>query len=257
MNRIYIIVFLLGLGAIFSSCKQNSNQVKKVVEYEQYLAEAPNLEYQVQMPNPMPETAVPLLILMHGYGSNDQDMASLAKSLDSRCMIVSVQAPHEIGFNKFSWYQFARSADGYNYSFDELESSRAGIMKVISVMQEKYKINDKKIMVGGFSQGGMMSLAVGLKHSDVVDGIMVLSGDLLKEVEEEIEGIELNAGLDIYMSHGRQDQVLSFAEAVKDIKVLKAKGLDVYELYYDGAHTITQENFNSLSNWLRAKIDLQ
>jgi len=255
MNRIYITLFLLGFITIFSSCKQNADQLKKDAAYEQYLAEAPDLEYQIQMPNPMPESSVPLLVLMHGYGSNNQDMATLGQSLDPRCMIVSVQAPHELSFNKFSWYQLTRNSDGYAHSFDEMKESRAGVMKLIDSMQEKYNIDDERIIVGGFSQGAMMSLALGLTHSDIIDGIMVLSGNIYDEVQKEIEGKKIDKGLDVYMSHGRQDNVVSFVEAEKDVEFLKSKGINVQELYYNGAHSITPENLNSLSKWLSAQID--
>jgi len=255
MNRIHIIVFLLGFFLIFSSCKQTGAETKKVEIPQGKFGQAMDLQYDIHMPDTKPDSGFPLLILMHGYGSNDKDMSSLAFSLDQRCMIVCVQAPHEIGFNKFSWYQFNRSGDGYAFSFDQLKESRDGVMKLIQNLQETHHINPDKIMVGGFSQGGMMSLALGLKHSDIIDGVIVLSGDLLDEVVEEIEGKELEQRIPIYMSHGRQDKVLPFAEAVKDVKLLKSKGFDVDEHYYDGAHNISAENLKSLQLWLRTKIE--
>lgn len=254
MNRIYITVFLLGFCLVFSSCKENGGQVKKLGGNELDISQEPPLEYQIRPASPASSEPVPLLIFLHGYGSNEVDTGNFAKSFDDRCMVVSVRAPYKISENKYKWYQFERKGHEYNFSYDELKKSRARIIQLIKSLQKEYNIDKDKIMVGGFSQGAMMSLAISLKHSDLISGAMILSGDLLTEIEQEIMDKKIDKRLDIYISHGRQDRVLSFAEAVKDIKFLKAKGIDVYEQYFDSAHTISRENFISLNRWLGAKI---
>ncbi len=255
MNRIYITVFLLGLMVILSSCRGNSKNSEKVVESEQISVFENKLVYETKMPSPSTEEPMPLLILMHGYGSNEQDMVSFSKALDPRAMILAVRAPHKIAKDKYSWYNLDRNRNGVKYSFDELKESRTEVMNLIRLMQQEHNIDEENILVGGFSQGAIMSLALSMKHSDVIDGAMVLSGDLYDEVEAEMEGMLIDRGLDVYMSHGRQDKVLPFAEAVKDIKFLKSRGVDVYEHYYDSAHTISRDNFVTLSHWLTAKIN--
>ena len=255
MNRIYITVFLLGLCLCFCSCKHNPDQSKKDVAFQDSKLDSESLKYLIRLPENQSNEPLPLLILLHGLGSNEQDMHRLAHSLDARALILSVRAPHRVGDGKYSWFDLKKGGTGWVYSFEELQASRSKIIRLIQTIQKEYSIDEEKIIVGGFSQGAITSLATGLSHSKLIDGVMVLSGDLYDEVEKEMEGRKINKNLDIYMSHGRQDQVLSFTEAVRDVKFLKAKGIDVYEQYFDSAHTISKENYISMNKWLKAKID--
>lgn len=255
MNRIYITVFLIGLICCFSSCKENKDQTKKVDQKERQLSVKESLEYKLKLPEIDNGEPLPLLIFLHGYGSNELDSDRFAQSFDQRYLVYSVKAPYKIGEAKYKWFDFKRDGEDFIYSYDQMNESVDRIIDLLYYIKQKHHIDDSKIIIGGFSQGAMMSLAVSLRHSELFSGAMILSGDLLDEIEEEIKDLQIDKKLDIYISHGRQDQRLTFAEAVKDIKFLKAKGIDVYEFYYDSGHTISNDNFVSLSKWLSAKID--
>ena len=255
MNRIYITVFLLGLLLCISSCRHNTDGSKKLDKKDQKLSNKAPLDFKIRLSDLDAKEPLPLLLLLHGYGSNELDMDRIAQSLDKRYLVYSVRAPYKIAESKYQWFDFKRTTQDYSYSYDQLKESVNQIVDLINAIKQKHSIDDSKVVIGGFSQGAMISLAASLNHSDLINGAMVLSGDLLDEVEEEIKDLQIDKGLDIYMSHGRQDEKLKFAEAVKDIKFLKAKGIDVYESYYDSGHTISRDNFISLSTWLSAKID--
>lgn len=254
MNKIYITLFFLGFSCLFFACKQmSSDQKKDQVETEKKPVSY-ELVHKLRLPLESQSGKIPLLILMHGLGSNEADLYSLAEHLDKRLLIASVRAPYEIGPNKYSWYDFKLNGGDHIYSYDKLKSSRAQLLRFIDQLKQEYNIDAGKIYLGGFSQGAIMSLATALNHSDVIEGAIVLSGDLLGEVEQELKTKKLDKQLNIYMSHGRLDAVLPFAEAEKDLEYIKALGVDVENYWYDSKHTISGENYGSMVQWLTKEI---
>ena len=254
MNRIYIKLFVLGFFTIFLACQQKAKDQKKDVPFKAEIPASYEFNHLIRMPSLNKEGPYPLLILMHGLGSNEKDLYSFAEHLDQGLLISAVQAPYQIGPNRFSWYDLDLNGGDFIYSFDQLKSSRVKLLKYISQLQKAYHIDPDKIYLGGFSQGAIMSLATALNHSDLIAGAMVLSGDLLDEVEEELKGKKVDPELNIYMSHGRQDQVLTFAEAQKDANYLDKLNIKFEEHWFDTKHTISTKNFISLNEWMTRQV---
>ena len=254
MNRIYITLFVLGFSACFFACQQNATEAKKDVKKPEPKAtkyEFTQLIREAQVTDGAPSA---LLVLMHGLGSNEKDLYQLAKQLDPRYMVVTLRAPHEIGQDRYSWYDLQRNGKDFSYSFDMLKNSRSKVINHIKLLLQEYKIDEDQIYVGGFSQGAIMSLAISLTHSDLIDGAVVLSGDLYDEVESELTNYKIDPELKIYMSHGRNDQVLPFAEAEKDAKFLEKLDINFESNWFNTAHTIGRENYISMNQWLIEQV---
>jgi len=254
MNRIHIKLFFLGFFIVFIACKQISGDQKKVAPFKSEIPASYEFEHLIRMPEIVNDGPFPLLILIHGLGSNEQDLYSFAEHLDKRLLISTVRAPNQIGANRFSWYDFDLNGGDFIYSFEQLNYSRAKLLKYIEQIKKAYNIDSDSIYIGGFSQGAIMSLATALNHSDIIAGAMVLSGDLLDEVEAELNSKKINEKLSIYMSHGRRDPVLTFAEAEKDAKYLDKLNINFEEHWFDSKHTISTENFISMNQWLTAQL---
>ena len=254
MNRIHIKLFFLVFSFSFLACRQTSKDEKKDVPFKAEIPNSFELEHIIRMPITNDNGPFPFLILMHGLGSNEQDLYSFAEHLDNKLLIASVQAPYQIGANRYSWYDFNLNDGDFIYSFDQLKSSRIKLLKYIEQVKKAYNIDHNKIYVGGFSQGAIMSLATALNHSDIISGAIILSGDLLDEVEEELNAISIKKELNIYMSHGRQDPVLPFAEAEKDASYLDKLNINFEEHWFDSKHTISTANFISMNQWLTSQV---
>ena len=100
-----------------------------------------SLQYLVRKPKKVSENP-PLLILLHGYGSNKEDLFSFAEELPDDFLIISAQAPHEIGFEGYAWY--AINFDAMNVKFSDLEQAKESIdiiAKFIDEIQQKYQTN--------------------------------------------------------------------------------------------------------------------
>ena len=195
----------------------------------------------------------PLLLLMHGVGSNEQDMFAFAEHLPDNFLILSVRGLYTTGPNSYVWFHVDFSTGAPVFNQEEAESSRNTLILFIESLKTRYSFDNSKIYLGGFSQGGIMSYSVGLTRPDLIKGIVVISGRLLKEVRPMIASKEKLASLEIFISHGISDNVLNIEYARESHAYLKTLGL--YPIYkeYEGSHSISNETFHDLINWLKSK----
>ena len=195
----------------------------------------------------------PLLFLMHGVGSNEQDMFAFAEHLPDNFLIISVRGPYTIGPNSYVWFHVDFSTGAPVFKEEEAECSRNIIIKFLETLKTQHSFNEKQIYLVGFSQGGIMSYSVGLTRPDLIKGIVVMSGRLLKEVRPFIASVEKVASLEVFISHGISDNVLNIEYAREAHAYLKTLGLVPDYKEYEGGHSITNEMFHDLINWLKSK----
>ena len=97
-----------------------------------------SLEYIVRNPK-SPTKPPPLLILLHGYGSNEQDLFSFASELPDELLIISARAPMTLGPGSYSWYTINFDTNNGKFSdTDEAIVSRDIIAKFIDEVKETY-----------------------------------------------------------------------------------------------------------------------
>lgn len=194
-----------------------------------------------------------LLILLHGYGSNEQDLFSFANDLPDELLIISAQAPYELGFGAYAWY--AINFDEINGKFSDLKQAQKSVDKIASFIDEikkRYNTNPDKTFLLGFSQGAILSYATSLQHPNKTQHVIALSGyineDLLpKEVSKNIKS-------DYYISHGTSDQVLPVNWARKAPKILEEFGLKSNYSEYPVGHGVAPQNFYSFKEWIIARL---
>jgi phospholipase/carboxylesterase len=193
----------------------------------------------------------PVLILLHGVGSNEQDLFSLADRLPDDFLVISARAPIRLGDDSFAWYQVDFSTGKPVFNFEQEEKSRALLIKFIDQIKAKYAVSGK-ICLGGFSQGAIMSYSVGLTRPDLVHGIAVMSGRLLEEIKPFVAENDKLRELKIFVSHGTNDPVLNIRYARSGVAYLKS--LNIHPTYreYPEAHTISDDMLIDLVKWLKA-----
>ena len=105
----------------------------------------------------------PLLLLLHGYGSNEADLHSFANYLPEHYTVVSIRAPHALPSGGFAWYNINFDNDMNKFNdHNQAKNSIKLIMKFLDELIEKYSIESNDISLLGFSQGTMMSLSYAL-----------------------------------------------------------------------------------------------
>lgn len=207
------------------------------------------LDYRIRRPLKEGETT-PVLFLLHGYGSHEEDLFSFANYLPEEYLIISLRAPLTLGFGGYAWYSihFNEQQDKWSDD-DEAKTAQEIILHNIDYHLEQFKLESQKVSLLGFSQGAILSWAVGLSHPERIDKIIALSG----YVNEDIFGYA-KEGLDqlrIFSSHGTEDPTLPVDWARKGIALVENKNLKVAYKEYPAGHGIIPENFADLLAWLK------
>jgi phospholipase/carboxylesterase len=194
----------------------------------------------------------PLLLLLHGYGSNEADLFSFANELPDEYYVISLQAPFDLQYGSYAWYAINFDADASKFSdLDQARSSRNLVLTTLDELQRKYPIDTQAVALIGFSQGAILSYAIALSYPDRIQRVAALSGYLNTEIAAE--GFEKNklANLQIYASHGTVDQVIPVEWARKSPEILTNLGVRVQFKEYPIGHGVSPQNFYDLTNWLQ------
>ena len=212
-------------------------------------AQQPLLFYVHRAPS-VASAKPPLLILLHGTGSNEQDLFSFANQLPGKFLIVSARAPYTISKGSYTWYELHFDNGKPIYSKEQAEQSRKTILAFIEQLKTKHDFDPAQVYLCGFSQGGIMSYSVALTQPDKIKGIAVMSGRLLEEVRTMTAAKEKLKPLSIFISHGTKDNVLTIQYAREAEAYIKQLGLTPLYKEYPEGHTVSREMFTDLFNWL-------
>ena len=193
----------------------------------------------------------PLLLLLHGYGSNEEDLFSFASELPEEYYVVSVRAPYELGFGGYAWYAINFDADENKFSdIPQAQESRDLIVNFIDELVSNYPIDLNNITLIGFSQGTILGYAIALSYPEKIQRLVAMSGYL--NTEMAIPNFENNdfSNLKIFASHGTVDQVIPVEWARKTDPILKSLGINSTYKEYPIGHGVSPQNFFDLKDWL-------
>ena len=192
----------------------------------------------------------PVIILLHGMGSNEGGMLKLADILPGSGLVYALRAPYVISPGKYTWYEADLSTGTPTIRFDEAEKSRALIISFINGVRKKLGLSTDKVIVGGFSQGGVMSYNLGLTSPDLIKGIFILGSRLQAEIRSFIRPADELKDLKIFIGHGTEDRVLSLSHAHEAAGYLRQLGLHPELHEYQAGHTIVPEMVKDLMKWM-------
>lgn len=197
----------------------------------------------------------PLLIMLHGYGSDEADLYSFSGELPDDIFIISVQAPYALEPYGNAWYAINFDEEKGKWSDNEqAKTSRDLIAKFIDEAIEAYPVNKNSVTLLGFSQGAILSYAVALTYPEKVKNIIALSGYLNKDIlPENLDKTDFS-NLDFYCSHGTVDQVIPVDWARQSAPFLEALNIKhVYSEFRIG-HGVALENFREFRDWLMKRV---
>lgn len=193
----------------------------------------------------------PLLLLLHGYGSNEEDLFSFAAQLPGEYFIVSARAPYPLPPYGNAWYAINFDEDMNKFSdVEQAVESRELIANFIDELLEKYPIDKEKITLIGFSQGAILSYAVALTYPEKIHRVAAMSGHLNNEMFNKDFNLKDISKLKFFISHGIVDQVIPVDWARKAPEFLKTLGLEVEYHEYPVGHGVAPQNFYDLLKWL-------
>jgi phospholipase/carboxylesterase len=209
-----------------------------------------SLEYKIREPKIILDKN-PLLLLLHGYGSNEADLFSFAEELPEQYYVVSARAPYDMQYGSYAWYAINFDADENKFSdHDQARISRDVIVQFIDELSATYPIDSRNIALIGFSQGAILSYAVALSYPEKVQKIVAMSGYFNAEIIKD--GYQKNNfdTLKIFASHGTVDQVIPIDWARKTPSVMETLGIKTTYKEYPVGHGVAPQNFYDFKNWL-------
>ncbi len=203
-------------------------------------------EFVIRMVGSAPEKATTTVVLLHGFGAGGDDLVSLARA---------VAVPRTVSFlfpaaplllegdpdGARAWWLIdlerlmrASPADRSNEIPDGLAAARA---LVDGLLDQLVAAGARRIVLGGFSQGAMLSLDVALHRATPLAGLALMSGTRINGAawQARLAAVE---GVPILMSHGQRDPLLPFAASRALRDDLAAAGADVDWVEFGGGHEI-------------------
>ena len=191
----------------------------------------------------------PLVILMHGYGSNMSDLAPLVPMISREGYLFAFpNAPIPMDFG-LGMVGYAWSAP-LDADFDEDGRAENLLEAFVDDVTTRYGIEEGRVVLGGFSQGGMMAFRHGLRHADRFPGIVALSSRLPPQ-DRPSEAGDTTLSQRVFVAHGTLDDVIHVLEGRSAHDVLSRSGYPAEYHEYDMAHQITHEVMADLSAWLK------
>ncbi|MFZ5823709.1 MAG: alpha/beta hydrolase [Bacillota bacterium] len=208
------------------------------------------LRFDQHIPANVKEGA-PLFVLLHGRGSHKGDLMGLQPYLPPEAMVVAPEAPFPgaaWGYGPgWAWYRFL----GHNRPEPEsFEASQQQLHSFLAELTDRLPVKPGPVILGGFSQGGTMSLAYALRHPGTVPYVVNLSGFLADHPSVVVTPERLK-GTRIFWGHGKQDPAIPFALAVEGRAALKQAGADLTARDYPMGHGVDETELRDLLQWLR------
>ncbi|KQO15144.1 phospholipase [Acidovorax sp. Leaf76] len=192
-----------------------------------------------------------LLVLMHGVGSNEQDLFGLAPHIPERFHVLSLRAPFRMGPGSHAWFDFSIEPNGERTINEAQEAqSRALVVQAIAFAAEQLGIPPERVVVGGFSQGGIMALSLLLTQPALMQAAMVWHGRLLAQVLPLAAPPDALRGKQLWLSHGTHDNVIPLAHAQAIAQHMGPLPVAVTYREFPGAHEIRPAELSATVTWL-------
>ena len=194
-----------------------------------------------------------LLVLLHGVGSNEQDLYSLCAQLPERYYVLSLRAPYRMGPGAFAWFDYSIEPGGAR-SIDEAQeaASRALLAQTLAAASEQLGIPPERTVVAGFSQGGAMALGLLLTQPGLMRAAIVWHGRLMDQPLAALAPADAFRGRALWVSHGTHDGVIPLAHAQAIAHHVAPLPLAFTYREFPSEHEIRPSELAATLTWLEA-----
>ena len=211
-----------------------------------------SLKLVERAPTAQVDGPAPLLILLHGLGSNENDLFSFAPHLDARYRILSVRAPRSYAYGGFAWFDILFDQPLPRPNASQLAEVRQTLIAFLQEVQKVYR--PSRIYLAGFSQGAIMSYLIALTHPTLVSGVLAMSGYVIKTLDLPAVADEALKALPIFATHGVNDRVLPVFLGRTTYQYLQSLQLNVTYREYPMGHQVNAACFEDCRNWLAEQV---
>ncbi len=197
----------------------------------------------------------PLLILLHGFGADANDLFGLAPFLDERFFIASVQAPFALPFGGRAWFElYFEGGQVSGFNAEQFGQSLEMLLGFIDELVAQHDLDAERVFIGGFSQGSMIGITSVFNAPEKFAGAVLMSGRAADEmiVKENTEKLK---DFPVFVTHGVYDPVIPIDNGRESKEVLSLLSVDLTYKEYEMAHEISQASLQDVSHWLSGQLD--
>ena len=207
---------------------------------------------------PAPDAAV---LWLHGLGADGHDFEPVVPQLrlppQLRVRFVFPHAPVRpvtlnMGMRMRAWYDILQLGGGREDEAGIRESQ--ALLEALIARERRRGVAAQRIVLAGFSQGGAVALHTGLRHAERLAGILALSTYLPLAASVAAERSAANAGVPLFMAHGRFDDIIPLERARQSRALLEGLGCKVEWHEYAMPHALCGEEIADIAAWLRAVL---
>jgi len=197
----------------------------------------------------------PTIVAMHGWGSNALDLMGLAPYVaEGRCLMLCPQGPVEVAIgavNGYGWYELRPGAQP---DMEAMGKAADYLMGFVDAALERYPADRRKLILMGFSQGGVMAYNMAIRHPERFAALVALSTWFPQELAEHAHNRDALAQLPTLVQHGRADDMIDIGKALESIERLRSFKMPLSYREYDCGHEITVDGIRDLSAFLTDKV---
>jgi len=192
----------------------------------------------------------PALILLHGRGTDENDLLELATYLDPHLLVASVRAPYRFQYGGYTWFDLDEKS---TVNIDQLLNSRDSFFRWLDDFQQNHPVDPNRLFLFGFSMGAMVSLAISLSNPKQFKGTIAHSGMLLQNEQLPYQWNDLG-GLSFFIAHGSEDPIVPVELGREAHRKLTQVNANALYREYPIQHTISDESLSDISTWLQQQI---
>jgi phospholipase/carboxylesterase len=202
------------------------------------------------------------VIWLHGLGDSGNGFAPIVPELklpdELGIRFVFPHAPTRPvtinnGMSMRSWYDIT-SLDFNNRADSQGVKESTALVADLIEKEITQGIPANKIVLAGFSQGGVIALNLGTRFEKSLAGIMSMSSYMSEPETLSHEAHEANKNTPIFVAHGTHDDVVPIFMGNAAFKVLESNGYQVTWQEYPMQHNVCAQQLTDISNWLQEKL---
>lgn len=196
----------------------------------------------------------PTILALHGWGANALDLLGLAPYLaGGRFQVLCPQGAVEVPLGPmvgYGWFPLTMGAPPDAAAF---AAGVADVRRFLEAALRRYPIDTSKLVVFGFSQGGVIAYALALTEPERFAGLVALSAWLPEAVAERLPP-RSRERLATLVHHGTRDELIDVARGRDSVEILRRLRVPVTYREFEMGHEINAESLKHLAAWLEDKV---
>ncbi|NEX11510.1 phospholipase [Prosthecochloris sp. ZM] len=191
-----------------------------------------------------------IIVMLHGYGSNEKDLIQLTPYLGSNLHAISARAPLQLDMEMYGWFPIEFTPEGITVDYPAAREASNRLNAFLHAIIDHYQPKHSRVWLMGFSQGAVMSYLTALFEPSILNGVIALSGQFPEAEAGAMPQSPLLRDLPFLVVHGEYDDVLPVMNGRRSRQWLSKQVNDLSYMEYPMGHEINSEELNLIGRWL-------